>query len=244
MARQELEALWVRPGAGSTAVFVLVMASVAVLFVVGVGRAGAALGETAGARRRAVARAAVGVAVWAGLTAVVPLSGVLYADLPVPPPMAFFAVSNVVAVVLAFSPVGTRLVAGLPIIAFVAPQALRLPLELVLHHWYEAGSLPMQMTYEGWNFDIVTGFAALALGLAWLRGPVDRRLVLVFNVVGLALLLAVATIAVVSAPVPFRRFPDPPLLLPYHWPHAWIVPFGVSAALLGHLLTFRALARR
>ena len=240
--REELEALWVQPDLLSTAVFVLLVATVAVLLVVGVGHAGKKLGEDAATRRRWTAGAAVAVATWAALTALVPLSGILYADLPVPALMLFFFGNNLLAAVLAFSPIGTRLVAGLPVLAFIAPQALRLPLELILHHWYDLGTLPVQMTYEGRNFDIITGIAALLLTLYALRRPLSRVMVLGFNLLGLGLLLAVATIAFMSTPVPLRLFPDPPVMLPYHWPFVWILPFAVSSALFGHLLTFRALA--
>jgi hypothetical protein len=59
----------------------------------------------------------------------------------------------------------------------------------------------------------------------------------------LAVFLAnIVTIAVLSLPLPFRRFPDPPAnLLPLHFPAVWLPSFGVQAALFGHLLVFRKL---
>ena len=50
---------------------------------------------------------------------------------------------------------------GLPIAALVGVQAFRLPLELVLARWKNQGVIPVQMTFEGHNFDIVTGVLAL-----------------------------------------------------------------------------------
>jgi hypothetical protein len=40
-------------------------------------------------------------------------------------------------------------------------QTFRLPLELVLHSWSTQGSIPTSMTFDGSNFDIVTGFASV-----------------------------------------------------------------------------------
>lgn len=72
-----------------------------------------------------------------------------------------------------------------------------------------------------------------------------RALVWAFNLLGLALLINVATIATLSNPIPIRYFMnDPPVLLAFNFPHGWIVPFCVAPALAGHVLVFRWLARR
>ena len=50
------------------------------------------------------------------------------------------------------------------------------------------------------------------------------------------------TIAVLSTPVPFRRFlDDPPNLLPSLFPYVWLPTFLVQVALAGHVLVFRRL---
>jgi hypothetical protein len=81
---------------------------------------------------------------------------------------------------------------------------------------------------------------AIAVGLwAWRASP-PRAVIVGFNVIGLMLLVAVTTIAVLSAPLPLRRYMnDPPVLLPFNFPYVWIVPFCVGGALFGHLLVFR-----
>jgi hypothetical protein len=184
---------------------------------------------------------AIGIAAWLAVTGAVPLSGELERPLTVPPLMVFFLVTQLVTAIAAFSPLGTRLL-HLPLATLVGFQVFRLPLELVLHSWAEQGALPPQMTYEGHNFDIVTGL--LALPAAWIaaRRPHARAPVLAFNLIGLALLVNVARIAAFSSPVPFRSYlNDPPVLLGFNFPFGWIVPICVGGALFGHLLVFRAL---
>ena len=149
-----------------------------------------------------------------------------------------------VGVAVAFSPVG-RALAGLPLGLLVVSQAFRLPLEIWLHALHDAGSLPVQMTWSGLNFDVATGASALALGLAALRWRLPRGVVLAWNVAGLGLLVTVVAIAVLSAPTPLRRFMDgPAVLLPYNAPYNLIISVHVWTALVGHLIVFRALARR
>jgi hypothetical protein len=233
----------VQPSTGSTVAFLAVVAAVVVMIVLGTRAAGPHLREAPDYTRRFTRATAAALVAWLGLTAAVSASGVLEA--PVLPPRALFfmVATNLAAVVFAFTRPGTRLLA-LPVAALVAFHAFRLPLELVLHQWYAEGVLPEQMTYVGRNLDIVTGILALVIGLAlWRRAPI-RPLVWLFNLVGFALLLNVATIAVLSSPVPFRAFPnDPPVLLVFHAPYGWIIPMCVAPALAGHLLLFRWLWR-
>ncbi len=106
--------------------------------------------------------------------------------------------------------------------------------------------MPVQMTWEGQNFDILTGIVSLGFGLYAYRREVPGALVWAVNLLGLGLLLNVMRIAMLSTPMPLRTFVnDPPVLLAYHFPYGWIVPFCVSGALFGHLVVVRwSLANR
>jgi hypothetical protein len=156
--------------------------------------------------------------------------------------IAYIVVCNVGATVLAFSALGQRMAQSIPLYALVGFHVFRLPLELVLHQWYMEGVLPVQMTYAGHNFDIVTGLLALLMSPLMYYGKLSRRAAWFFNLVGAALLANVASIAVRSSPVPLRSYlNEPPVLLALHAPFTWIVPVCVSGALFGHLITFRRL---
>jgi hypothetical protein len=234
----------VQPSIFSTVAFVGVVAAVAVMIVLGTHAAGPRLREAPAYTRRWVGGTAAALVVWLAVTAAISASEVLEAPGIPPRALFFMAGCNLVAVIFAFSRAGTRLVVGLPVAALVGFQAFRFPLELVLHRWYVEGVIPLQMTYEGLNYDIVSGILGLFLGLSmWRRSP-SRPLVWLFNLVGFALLINVASIAVLSSPVPFRAFMnEPTLLLVFHAPYGWIVPMCVAPALAGHLLVFRWLWR-
>jgi hypothetical protein len=100
------------------------------------------------------------------------------------------------------------------------------------------------MTFSGRNFDILTGLSAILV--AWLaaRGKLGRKGVLAWNLAGVALLGNIVVVAVLSLPAPWRAFPnDPPNELVLHFPYVYIPALFVMAALAGHLLVFRKLAR-
>lgn len=224
----------------STLAFLSIVIAVAVAFVLGVRVSTLRLDHDPQRANRHALSATLAVVFYALLTAVVAGSGLLEREGPVPLLMPFIAACNLLAVGLAFSRLGTRLSTALSIAALVGFQAFRLPLELVLHRWYGEGVIPAQMTFEGHNFDILSGIGAIVLFFALRHGAAGWRSILAYNLMGTGLLITVATIAVLSSPVPFRAYPgEPTLVLAYNPPYTWILPFCVSGALFGHLLVFR-----
>jgi hypothetical protein len=108
---------------------------------------------------------------------------------------------------------------------------------------YERGVMPVQMSYSGRNFDIVTGVTATAV--AWLvwSGRAGHRLVLAWNVVGSLLLFNVVTVAILGTPR-FQYFgPDQLNVWVMQPPFVWLPAVMVLAALSGHLIIFRALGK-
>jgi len=170
-------------------------------------------------------------------------AGVLdrYSPLPAPA-LVMVGVVTIFTVAIAFSSIGGRIVAAVPLVWLIGYQAFRIPVEWVLHRLYLEDVVPVQMTYAGRNFDIVTGLTAVALALFLRSGRRATALVLIWNLLGLALLANIVTIAVLSTPAPFRYFTDtPPHVLPSTFPFVWLPTFLVQAALFGHILVSRTL---
>lgn len=195
-------------------------------------------------RRVEVAAPAAGavVGIWFCLPAALANQGLLTDFSSVPPPLLRLVFSLVVlGVVLVLSPLGKRL-SQLPLAGLVALQGFRLPLELAMHRSYEQGLMPVQMSYSGLNFDIITGVTALALGLALYRGRVAKGWIWAWNVLGLLLLLNIVVIAILSTPVPFRQFHNEPAnTFVTTFPYVWLPTVMVQVAWVGHLLIFRRL---
>lgn len=220
------------------AAFVAVLVGVLGLLHLGVFFAYAPVLGRAGAARRAGV-VALGVGLWLALLALVVRSGALAAA-PMPGIPLFFLASNGAGLILALSPLGARLAFGLPLGALVAFQGFRLPLELVLHAWAEHGTIPGTMTWTGQNLDILSGVAALALAPFASR----RAAAWLANLLGAALLINVARVAILSSPLPFAWAVQPKLLLAAHLPYALIAPVCVAGALAGHVILTRRLLQR
>jgi hypothetical protein len=146
--------------------------------------------------------------------------------------------------------IGTWLSAA-PAWAWVALQGFRVPLEVLLYSLYRRGVIGPQMTFVGYNFDIAVGAAALPLA-AWMAWRVQRQrpaapharhspaVVVAFNLLGLALLLNIVVIAVLSVPFPFQLFTaEPANRVVAGFPFVWLPTLLVPVALLGHVVSLR-----
>lgn len=181
---------------------------------------------------------------WMALTWIAAMSGILRQWDRLPPPMAFVVVGVfAVSAILAFGRVGARLALHIPLWALVATQGFRLPLELAMHALSQRGIMPEQMSYSGRNFDIVTGATAIVVAVLVKAGLGGRRLVAIWNVVGIALLANVVTVAIASLPV-FKAFGESRVVTFVTYPpFIWLPAVMVVAALAGHLMIFKALRR-
>ena len=222
--------------------FLALVAAVAALFVSAQSRLA---GSSTSARLRGTLAGTLVVGAYLAVPGVLASRGALADFSQLPPPLALMMLALLAATVaLAFSPLGTRLVEHAPLHALVGYQVFRVPLEFWLQWMHGRGLVPEQMTWSGLNFDVVTGITALAVAsLAW-RGRASRRLVAAWNWLGFALLLNVSWIALASLPTPLHAFPGTaPLTLPATLPYVWLPAFLVQAALFGHVLVWRWLAR-
>ena len=124
-------------------------------------------------------------------------------------------------------------------------HTVRIPVELVLHALFVAGLVPQVMTYEGRNFDIVSGATAPIVALlAFRQGEPRRGLLLVWNIVCLGLLLNIIAHGMLSVPGPLQQFGfEQPNVALLRAPFIWLPSLIVPVVLLAHLAAIRQLVR-
>lgn len=152
------------------------------------------------------------VAGWVVLVGVLARKGIFadFSSLP-PRPVLLILLPLPVVLWIAFSKKFSTLASVLPEHWLIFFQAFRIPVELILWQAFLKGALPVQMSFEGRNWDILSGVLALATGWIVLRRKKHyRTLAFVFNIIGLLLLLNVLTVALLSMPTPLRYFMNEP----------------------------------
>ena len=145
-------------------------------------------------------------------------------------------------VAIAASRVG-RALSALPLAALIAFHVFRLPLELLMHEAANVGVMPRQMSYSGWNFDIVTGATALLVAPLAAFGGVTRSALLAWNALGSLLLLVVVVVAAVSSPPLLAFGAQRANTWVAYAPFVWLPTVLVPAAAAGHVVLWRRLLK-
>lgn len=113
----------------------------------------------------------------------------------------------VTIIAVTFSGKAKHLLKFVPESALINLQVFRVFVEILLWLLVIQELLPVQMSFEGRNFDVLTGLTAPLA--AWLlRGK--KPALVIWNILGLCLLINIVTIAILSMPTPFRVFDNEP----------------------------------
>lgn len=186
------------------------------------------------------------VSAWILLLLFLSVSGFLsdFSNFP-PRMMLVLAVPLVVLIWFILSGKSEETINKIPSPWIVRMQGFRVIVELFIWWAYLDQALPVQMTFEGRNIDILVGLSATLVALWWLKpGKEKPGLVLGWNIVGLLILLNIVVIAVLSMPTPAQRFfNDPANTLVAGFP--WVLLPGILVALaLGlHLISIKQMIR-
>ncbi len=196
--------------------------------------------------RRALTLSAAVFTVMA-MSAIAAWSGTLAQFNSFPPPMLMMITSVfVVSFTVGLSPFGREAAAELSFAALIGLQGFRFPLELVMHHAGNVGIMPVQLSYSGYNFDIVTGISALLISALLRSGrAVPRSVLWAWNVWGSLCLVVIAIIAITTSPV-IRLFGDDPRNLNtwvLYFPYVWLPIVLVTVAISSHVVITRKLMK-
>jgi hypothetical protein len=197
------------------------------------------LGITDAARRAGLpkthaASVAAGSCLWLGAAAALAQSGVLADWTALPPRWPLLPLTALgMSVLFGLTKTYRRLLAELPAWQPVALQTFRLAVEFAFWRLHMEGVAPLQVTFEGRNFDALVGLTApvVAAGIAF--GWLGPRITIAWNLFGLAMLVnAIGTVAT-STPGPLHlNWPGEPFTAIAAWPVIWIpallAPIGIS----------------
>jgi len=193
--------------------------------------------------RKATLWATVIILSWLGLTAMVSFQDWAHNFDSFPPPaLRVLLILIAITMLFAFLKPGKVISQQTPIWLLIGFQTFRVPLELLIHQAYAENITIIEMTYLGRNFDIVTGVLALLLAIYSYRHALSNWVILLWNLLGLGLLLNVVATGIFSLPHPMQlvetNFPN--VWITY-FPFIWLPSLLVCSALFGHLLVFRYL---
>lgn len=122
-------------------------------------------------------------------------------------------------------------------------HTVRIPVEITLFLLFSYKLVPVVMTFEGRNFDIVSGITAPVIAYWGYSKPKLGKVVLIlWNLICLALLFNIVFTAIFALPTAFQKigFEQPNVGVLY-FPFVWLPSFVVPVVLFSHLLSLRSL---
>ncbi|WP_410222011.1 hypothetical protein [Pedobacter sp.] len=186
---------------------------------------------------------------WLIVQAILTLKNVYSNDInSIPPKILVFGILPPVLTtcILFITKGGRRLIDSLPLKQITYLHIIRIPIEVVLYGLFLNKMIPELMTFEGRNFDIITGITApLIAYYGFSRKMLSRKIILIWNFICLGLLINIIINAFLSAPSPLQKFAfDQPNTAILHFPFSWLPTFIVPIVLFGHLVAIRQLLKK
>jgi hypothetical protein len=136
---------------------------------------------------------------------------------------------------------GKRFIDGLSLQYLTLLHVIRIPVELVLFWLMLHKAIPQLMTFEGSNFDILSGLTApVVYYIFFIKKQRSQKLLLVWNVICLLLLFNIVIRAILAAPSPFQQlaFAQPNIAILY-FPFVWLPGCIVPLVLFSHIVAIR-----
>ncbi len=194
-----------------------------------------------GKKKRIFNRVLLALVIWAVFTSVWALSGMMQDFSKFPLNMApVLAIPMITILIVTFSKTAKEILIQVEPQAIIRLQSFRIFVELVIWLLFLEQMLPVQMTFEGRNLDILSGITAVIV--AWLAAnqKINKTILVIWNIACLGLLINIVTVAILSMPVPFQYFFNEPVNTAVaKFPYAFLPAFLVPLAYMLHFFSLR-----
>lgn len=184
---------------------------------------------------------------WLVIQAVISLNEFYATDTTsIPPRFAFAILPPFITILILFlTKRGLAFIDNLPLINITYLNMVRIPVEMVLFWLFLYKAVPRLMTFEGKNFDLISGITAPFIAyFGFTREKLSNKIILYWNVIALLLLLNVLIIGILSAPLVIQTFSFlQPNVAVLYFPFVWLPSFIVPLIFFGHLVSIRQLLK-
>lgn len=176
--------------------------------------------------------------VWLFLISVLALNDFFLAFDAMPPRLFYVLLPPLITIGILLGKKQTReFIKRIPINTLTYLHIIRVPIEIVL--WWLAGIqlLPFLLTFEGINYDILSGVTAPFVAIFLVGVRAKKRIgAILWNIATMILLINVVGHAILAAPTPFQQFAfNQPNLAAFLFPFIILPGFIVPAVLFSHL---------
>ena len=166
-------------------------------------------------------------------------NNLFFYDLEFIPPKVFLFVAFFLLFSLSpfFVNWGREMMKNMPITSLTYLHIIRVPVEIVLWWLFLEGKVPEDMTFEGMNYDILSGITAPFAALFLVGGKTKYRIgAIIWNFVTIGLLFNVVIRAIMATPFFYDpNLFDTPNVAVLFVPFIWLPTFIVPLVLVAHI---------
>ncbi|MCT4580347.1 MAG: hypothetical protein N4A35_02935 [Flavobacteriales bacterium] len=124
-----------------------------------------------------------------------------------PPHFTFVLVPSTLAIVYGLLPKQKEaIIQGRNLKISTLSHVVRVPVEICLFYLFQYQMIPELMTFEGRNFDIIAGLTAPLMSWLYAKQKIANKILLIWNWIGLGLVLFILINGILSAELPFQQF--------------------------------------
>lgn len=184
---------------------------------------------------------------WLLLQAFIGLSGFYATSKALPPRFALLVIPPIIFIAIVFATTkGRRFIDNININILTFLHTMRIFVELFLLDLSAHKLVPELMTFEGRNFDIISGITApIVFYFVFIKQALGRKTLLAWNFICLALLLNIVINAVLSIPSSFQQFAfEQPNIAVLYFPFVWLPCCVVPIVLFAHLAAIKQLLNK
>ena len=187
------------------------------------------------------------VGIWMLIIGALGYSGFFKNTATLPPRFPILLVIPLLFIIFSFcSKKGQLFIDTLQLKWLTLVHVVRIPVELILYSVFLQGLIPELMTFEGYNFDVLSGITAPLIFYGhFKRNWIGKKGLLIWNVVCFFLLINILVIAILSAQSPLQRLAfDQPNTMVVYFPFVWLPGLIVPIVMFSHLASIRLLLKQ
>lgn len=182
--------------------------------------------------------------IWLLFQTVISISGFYKITNTIPPRFGLLIIPPLILTIIRFNTkTGKQFIDNLNLKTLTIFHVVRIPVELVLYWLFIKKAVPELMTFEGRNFDILSGLSApFIYYFGFVKRHLSRNVLLIWNFICLALLLNIVFNALLSLPSAFQQFGfEQPNIAILQFPFVLIPSVLVPLVLFAHLASISQL---
>ena len=187
------------------------------------------------------------ITAWLIIQTIISLTGFYTITKTHPPRFLLLVLPALLFIILLFTTnKGRMFIDNMDVKMLTLLHAIRIPVELILFGLFINKTIPEAMTFEGRNFDILSGLTApFIYYFGFVKKTLDKKIILAWNFICLALLINIVATAILSAPFTFQKLAfDQPNIAILYFPFVWLPCCIVPIVFLSHLASIRQLYKR